>query len=76
MNNMQNVMHETRKVGVATKTILSILTFGGGGFLLYATGYALLQGDMAGVLIGLICAPPWIVGFWLELKAAFRRRNQ
>ena len=76
MNNMQNVMHETRKVGVATKTILSILTFGGGGFLLYATGYALLHGDMAGVLIGLICAPPWIVGFWLELKAAFRRRNQ
>lgn len=76
MNNMQNVMHETRKVGVATKTILSILTFGGGGFLLYATGYALLQGDMAGVLIGLICAPPWIVGFWLELKAAFRRSNQ
>lgn len=75
MNNMQNVMHETRKVGVATKTILSILTFGGGGFLLYATGYALLQGDLSGVMVGLICAPPWIIGFWMELKAAFRRRD-
>ena len=75
MNNLQGTLNETRKVGIATKAMLSILTFGGGGFLLYATGYALLQGDLSGVMVGLICAPPWIIGFWLELKAAFRRRN-
>ena len=75
MNSLQQAVQESSKVGIATKAMLTILTFGGGGFLLYATGYALLQGDMTGVLIGLICAPPWIVGFWLELKSAFRRRN-